>query len=348
MRDNRRCVADPGIPAPQSRPCQGSDGRFESSRLTLNFLMEIRAIGAFRGRTLLTFWSTVKCTHYLSSTGKLGAATARSGVSVSALQLNEDATRALRHARRGKPIGSSCRWPHAGHNVDRPHPRDRGRSIASHKTGRSTFPRNRDLCCCVPLLQTRSRLPTIPDEPKPRRRICARTKTSSVVWPGVLEVRRNGPPQAGTTSRSMFRLHAGRFGDRPRRASPFRSFGLHIRRSGPGIGRSRPSDLRAEPDIRRRRFAPPRTISRATCLWSRGPPTQQSGSMGLVPHSTVRKTAAPRAPDEVSIPWNDGQMRSINDTTLLPAATGWDFATDLISAAASLRRPMARLEARQP
>jgi hypothetical protein len=63
---------------------------------------------------------------------------------------------------------------------------------------------------------------------------------------------------------------------------------------------------------------------------------------------TVRKTAAPRAPDEVSIPWNDGQMRSINDTTPSPAATGSDFATDLISAAASLRRPMARLEARQP
>jgi hypothetical protein len=43
-------------------------------------------------------------------------------------------------------------------------------------------------------------------------RICARTKTSSVVWPGVLEVRPNGRPQAGTTSRRMFRSHAGRFG----------------------------------------------------------------------------------------------------------------------------------------
>ena len=42
----------------------------------------------------------------------------------------------------------------------------------------------------------------------------------------------------------MFRLHAGRFGDRPRRAGPFGPFDLHIRRSGPGIGRSRPSDLR--------------------------------------------------------------------------------------------------------
>ena len=44
----------------------------------------------------------------------------------------------------GRPKGSSCRWPHAGHNADRPHPRDRGRSIASHKTGRWTFRRNRD------------------------------------------------------------------------------------------------------------------------------------------------------------------------------------------------------------
>ena len=62
----------------------------------------------------------------------------------------------------GRPIGSSCRWPHAGHNADRPHPNDRGRSIASHKTGRWKYLRNRDLCCCVPLLQTRSHLPTIP------------------------------------------------------------------------------------------------------------------------------------------------------------------------------------------
>ena len=57
----------------------------------------------------------------------------------------------------------------------------------------------------------------------------------------------------------------------------------------------------------------------------------------------VRKTAAPRAPDEVSMPWNAGQMRSINDTTPSPAATGSDFATDLISAAASLSRPIANL-----
>src|ERR1700675_713196 len=38
----------------------------------------------------------------------------------------------------------------------------------------------------------------------------------------------------------------------------------------------------------------------------------------------------------------------ITATTPSPAATGSDFATDLISAAASLSRPMARLEARQP
>ena len=37
--------------------------------------------------------------------------------------------------------------------------------------GREFSPSTRDLCCCVPLLQTRSRLPTIPDEPKPLRRI---------------------------------------------------------------------------------------------------------------------------------------------------------------------------------
>ena len=36
----------------------------------------------------------------------------------------------------------------------------------------------------------------------------------------------------------------------------------------------------------------------------------------------------------MSIPWNAGQMRSINDTTPSPAATRSDFATDLISAAA--------------
>ena len=41
-------------------------------------------------------------------------------------------------------------------------------------------------------------------------------------------------------------------------------------------------------------------------------------------------------------------MRSINDATPSAAAIGSDFATDLISAAASLSRPMARLEAHQP
>jgi hypothetical protein len=39
--------------------------------------------------------------------------------------------------------------------------------------------------------------------------------------------------------------------------------------------------------------------------------------------------------DEASMPWNAGQMRSINDTTPSPAATGSDFFTGLISAAAS-------------
>jgi hypothetical protein len=48
------------------------------------------------------------------------------------------------------------------------------------------------------------------------------------------------------------------------------------------------------------------------------------------------------------MPWNAGQMRSINDTTPSPAATGSDFATDLISEAASLSRPIARFDARQP
>ena len=43
----------------------------------------------------------------------------------------------------GRPIGSSCRWPHAGHNVDRPRPGDRGRSRASHKSGRWTSRRSR-------------------------------------------------------------------------------------------------------------------------------------------------------------------------------------------------------------
>ena len=62
----------------------------------------------------------------------------------------------------------------------------------------------------------------------------------------------------------------------------------------------------------------------------------------------VRKTAAPRAPDEVSMPWNAGQMRSISDTTPSPAATGSDFATDLISEAASLSRLIARFDPRQP
>jgi hypothetical protein len=60
------------------------------------------------------------------------------------------------------------------------------------------------------------------------------------------------------------------------------------------------------------------------------------------------KDRSAKAPDDVSIPWNAGQMRSINDTTPSPAAIGSDFATDLVSAAASLRRPTARLEARQP
>ena len=59
----------------------------------------------------------------------------------------------------GRPIGSSRRWPHVGHSFDRPHPCDRARSIASHKTGRWRYLRNRDFCCCAPLLQTRSRLP---------------------------------------------------------------------------------------------------------------------------------------------------------------------------------------------
>ena len=76
----------------------------------------------------------------------------------------------MRELESGRPIGSSCRWPHAGHNADRPHPSDRGRSIASHKTGRWRFPRNRDLCCCVPLRRTQSQPPKIPDEPAPRRR----------------------------------------------------------------------------------------------------------------------------------------------------------------------------------
>ena len=171
----------------------------------------------------------------------------------------------------GRPIGSSRRWPHAGHNIDSPHPSDRARSIASHKTGRWTFRRSRDLCCCAPLLQTRSRLPIIPDEPEPRCRISARTITSSVVWPGVLEVRRNGRPQAGTTSRWMFRLRAGRFGDRARRTIPIIRSAYSLMRFG---------------------------------YWAISPQRSSSGARYSTPS---------------------------------PAATGSDFVTDLISAAASLK-----------
>ena len=46
--------------------------------------------------------------------------------------------------------------------------------------------------------------------------------------------------------------------------------------------------------------------------------------------------------------WKAGQIRSISDTTPSPAARESDFATDLISEAASLSRLIASLGPRQP
>jgi len=119
---------------------------------------------------------------------------------------------------------------------------------------------------------------------------------------------------------------AGRFGDRPRRAVLCRSFdqvGV-LGDLAPAIfERSQIFDAvalhRLEQSLE----------PLASGCWS-ADTTVRIGISSFM----VRRTAAPRALDEVSIPWNAGQMRSINDTTPSPAATGSDFATDLISAAA--------------
>ena len=46
--------------------------------------------------------------------------------------------------------------------------------------------------------------------------------------------------------------------------------------------------------------------------------------------------------------WKAGQIRSISHTDPSPAATGSDFAADLISEAASLSRLIASFDPRQP
>ena len=124
----------------------------------------------------------------------------------------------------------------------------------------------------------------------------------------------------------MFRSHAGRFGDRPRRAVLCRSFdqvGV-LGDLAPAIfERSQIFDAVALHRLEQSLEPLP------LVAWS-ADATVRIGISSFM----VRRTAAPRALDEVSIPWNAGQMRSINDTTPSPAATRSDFATDLISAAA--------------
>ena len=64
--------------------------------------------------------------------------------------------------------------------------------------------------------------------------------------------------------------------------------------------------------------------------------------------SSVRWTAPPRAPDDVSICSRAGHSRSISETQPSAASMRSDLATELISRTASFSRLLARAEPRQP
>src|SRR5215467_12249903 len=64
--------------------------------------------------------------------------------------------------------------------------------------------------------------------------------------------------------------------------------------------------------------------------------------------SCAQYTEPPKAPDDVSMSWNAGQILSMRVTTPSPAVTGSVLATFLISATASFNRWQARWEPLHP